>query len=715
MPSGPAGVEPSAASSERAGFIDGAAPMTKNPGFPLGFLVVAAAFAAGTAFAAQGGPVAPPAAGAKPSPAGKAAPPSIEDFFRKPAYRRPELSPNGRFLAVIAPVGGRLGLAVIDLDAKSVVRMKAPDGSDVLGVEWIDDERLVYSTGDMNWVVGEPPTAFGLGAVNRDGSDVRSITAYQTSIVTSGNVDSESFSRPLTVRLVRPIVGTKDILVAARERDIRSEDLYRLDTETGRKHLLSFDSPGFVSRWVVDFDNVGRAVVTADVDADTSAWYVRRSASDAWVKVDEAKLGELQSAPMQFDGSGKILYVWARRNGEDLASIYEYTIDTGAWKKVVSIPQRDVAAYFINDWRAHQVLGLSYAADRPGVAWFDSEYERVQKGVDTALPGMVNIVRRRGDRWIVRSFSDRDPGEVYLLDGKTLQMVKLFSYEPQIDPNAMAHSKWVRYAARDGLTIPALLTIPDSAHGKPVPLVVDIHGGPNIQAAEWGEFDREVQFFASRGYAVLRPQYRGTEGFGWKLESSGFRHWGDTMQNDLADGVKWAVAQGIADPSRVCFYGASYGGYAAAWGSIANADLIKCAVVYVGVTSIDYLFDNAQTDLSSLAEKDRLMIDRIGNPKTERARFKSVNPVDHADRVGVPLLLAYGASDRRVPLVHGTSFRDALDKYHKPYEWVVYADEGHGFRNDKDVFDYYGRVERFLAKYLGGIATSGKPEGAEAH
>jgi dipeptidyl aminopeptidase/acylaminoacyl peptidase len=146
------------------------------------------------------------------------------------------------------------------------------------------------------------------------------------------------------------------------------------------------------------------------------------------------------------------------------------------------------------------------------------------------------------------------------------------------------------------------------------------------------------------------------------------------MQDNLEDGVKWAVAQGIADPDRVCFVGASYGGYAAMWGAIKNAKIIKCAIAFVGVSSIDYLFDNA-------------------------------------DKVGVPILLAYGAEDVRVPLVHGTDFRRALDKYHKPYEWVVYADEGHGFNRDENVFDFYNRVERFLAKYLGSPVTATKAAG----
>ena len=638
----------------------------------------------------------------------QAAPPSVEAFFRKPAYGGATLSPNGRYLAVVAPVGERRGLIVIDLEAKAATRMQSPGDGDVLGAVWQNDERLVVRIGELERASGEPPREAGLVAINRDGTDSRVIAGIQPRTMAGSSIVEKRFERPWFVRLLRVVEGTNDVLLTARERNAETLDVYRYDTVSGEKTLLTFDSPGAVQHWVVDFDGVPRAALTADIDHDVSAWYVRKSASDPWIEVEAAKLGALNSVPLEFDPDGKLLYVSARRNGDDRASIYEYAIDAHAWRKpIVQHPLRDVDggnASFRSDYRARELLGLAYTDDKPSVAWFDAGYARVQKSVDATLPDTVNLLQRRGDRFLVVAFSDRDPGEAYLLDTKSMRLEKLFSYEPWIDVSAMAARRWVRYSARDGLTIPALLTVPPNAGAKPFPLVVVIHGGPNVEATRWG-YDAETQFLVSRGYAVLQPQFRGTLGFGWKLRSAGFRKWGDEMQDDLEDGVKWAIAQGIADPGRVCFYGASYGGYAAAWGAIKNATLIKCAVSYVGVTSIDYLFDNAQTDLSRLADRSSLMVREIGDPKTERARFRRVNPIDNADKVGVPILLAYGASDRRVPLVHGTDFRSALDRAHKPYEWVVYADEGHGFVKDENLFDFYGRVDRFLAKYLDASAA----------
>jgi dipeptidyl aminopeptidase/acylaminoacyl peptidase len=641
-----------------------------------------------------------------------AAPLSVETFFRKPAYSGATLSPNGRYLAVLAPVGERRGLIVLDLDSKAATRMQSPGDGDVLGAVWQNDERLIVRIGELQRASGEPPREAGLVAINRDGSDSRVVAGIQPRSTAGSNISEKRFERPWFVSLLRVIEGTNDVLLTARERNVHTLDVYRYDTVSGEKTLLTFDSPGAVQYWVVDFDGVPRAALTADIDADVSAWYVRKSAGDSWIKVEEAKLGALSSVPLEFDPDGKLLYVSARRNGDDRAAIYEYAVDEHAWRKpIVQHPLRDVDggnASFRANYKAHKLLGLAYTDDKPSMAWFDAGYARVQKSVDATLPDTVNRLQRRGDRFLVVAFSDRDPGEAYLLDAKSMRLEKLFSYEPWIDAKTMAAERWVSYPARDGLTIPALLTVSSNAGAKPSPLVVVIHGGPNVEATRWG-YNAETQFLVSRGYAVLQPQFRGTLGFGLKLRSSGFRKWGDEMQDDLEDGVKWAIAQGIADPDRVCFYGASYGGYAASWGAIKNAKLIKCAVSYVGVTSIDYLFDNAQTDLSRLADRSSLMVREIGDPKTERARFHRVNPLDNADKVGVPILLAYGASDRRVPLVHGTDFRSALDRAHKPYEWVVYADEGHGFVKDENLFDFYGRVDRFLAKYLGAPATaSGK-------
>ncbi|MGH8849488.1 MAG: prolyl oligopeptidase family serine peptidase, partial [Casimicrobiaceae bacterium] len=462
---------------------------------------------------------------------------SVETFFKKPLYGNPVLSPSGRFLAVTTPLNGRLNVGVLDLDDRKVTPITSFTAADVIDITWLTDDRMVIRAGDLQRGTGEPPRYLGEVAVDRDTSRLMTISKHF--IQTPGT--EIGFLRPIYVHFVREIPDTNDILVASNNRSRDSLDLYRFDTITGQKKLLSFDSPGNVGRWVVDFDGVPRAAVSNDLDHDKSAIYVRDSAAAAWQKIDEAGLGRLHSIPLAFSPDGKLLYMESRRDGDRVA-LFEYDISAHHWNgPIAKHPERDIAAAFFRDIRQRKLFGFHYTDDRPGNVWFDEEWARMQKSIDAALPDTVNLLQRRADRWIVTAYSDRDPGDVYLLDGKSMKLQKLFSYEPWIKPSDMAPTRWVRYAARDGLTIPALLTIPLGGEGKRVPLVVDIHGGPNVPATHWG-YDPDVQFLASRGYAVLQPQFRGTEGFGWKFESAGFRKWGDEMQDDLEDGVKWAIA-----------------------------------------------------------------------------------------------------------------------------------------------------------------------------
>jgi dipeptidyl aminopeptidase/acylaminoacyl peptidase len=610
----------------------------------------------------------------------------VETLFRKPQYFDARLSPSGRYLAVIFNVSGRMDVAIIDLDTMKSSVLRAGDG-DAVAVVWQSDDRLIVSAGDLNRAGSDPPIVSGRWAVDRNGD----------------------YPKLVSGQIVRVFKGSNDVILASRShaRSERSVDLYRFNTFDGHHELLSFDSPGFVSDWVTDFDGKPRAAVTADVRADTSAWYVRKSADAPWQQVDHGVVNNLASEPMLFSPDGKTLYVNARR-GNDRDAIYEYAVDTGKWSgPVISHPNRDIVGSFLVDYGKKKILGFAYANDRPSVAWFDKEHADVQASVDKALPDTINYLQHEGKRWIVTAVSDRNPGDVYLLDGDTMKMSKLLSYQPWIDPAQMASSRWVRYKARDGLTIPALVTEPNGRNGKAVPLVVDIHGGPYLEAAN-NFFDVEVQFFASRGYAVIRPQFRGTEGFGRALFEAGFRQWGDAMQDDLEDAVKWAVAEGIADPKRVCYYGASYGGYAAIWETIRNPEAIACAVALAGPTSIEYLFDNAQTDMSYLADHSSEVAREIGDPAKERERFRRVSPLEHADKMDAPLFLAYGTADVRVPFVHGQDFKRALDKYGKSYEWEAYDSEMHGLSLDANVFDFYNHVDRFMAKYLKGDAAAKK-------
>jgi dipeptidyl aminopeptidase/acylaminoacyl peptidase len=223
-----------------------------------------------------------------------------------------------------------------------------------------------------------------------------------------------------------------------------------------------------------------------------------------------------------------------------------------------------------------------------------------------------------------------------------------------------------------------------------------------VRGNHWG-WDSDTQFLASRGYAVLEPDFRGSRGYGMAHFRAGWKQWGLAMQDDIADATRWAIAQGIADPKRICIAGASYGGYAALMGLVNDPDLYKCGINWVGVTDINLLFNGHWSFESDMTDdwKNHGMPLMIGDPVKDAAQFKATSPIEQAAKITQPLLLAYGAVDRRVPLYHGNKFRDAVQAHNKQVEWVVYQDEGHGWTRPENRFDFWTRVEKFLGRHIG--------------
>lgn len=257
----------------------------------------------------------------------------------------------------------------------------------------------------------------------------------------------------------------------------------------------------------------------------------------------------------------------------------------------------------------------------------------------------------------------------------------------------------MRYKARDGLEIPAYLTLPKGLPKKNLPMVVLVHGGPYLRGGFW-QWSAASEFLASRGYAVLEPEFRGSTGFGSKHFKAGWKQWGLAMQNDIADGAKWAITEGIVDPKRICIAGASYGGYATLMGLINDPDLFRCGIDWVGVTDIDLLYSVTWSDSSEQSRRYGMPV-LIGDREKDAAQLKATSPLQNAARITQPLLLAYGGSDYRVPIVHGTKFRDAVKKTNKNVEWVEYPEEGHGWGLVKNRVDFWTRVEKFLDRNIG--------------
>jgi dipeptidyl aminopeptidase/acylaminoacyl peptidase len=392
--------------------------------------------------------------------------------------------------------------------------------------------------------------------------------------------------------------------------------------------------------------------------------------------------------------------------GKDTSALHRFDVGAG---KIDPEPLVSTAGYdFAGDLvTTHdKVLGLHFVTDAEAVEWLDPATKALQQRIDKLLPGTINLLSLpvRGEApWVlVSAFADTTPVVYMLFNTKTGTLGKLGDSRPAIDSRQMAHQQAVRYKARDGLEIPALLTLPPGGKRAQLPLVVLVHGGPFARGASWG-WNAQSQFLASRGYAVLEPEFRGSTGFGAKHFTAGWKQWGLAMQDDLADGARWAIAQGIAAPGRICIAGASYGGYAALMGLVKDPDLYQCGIDWLGVTDINLIYTGTWIDDSDLSDdyKQFGMPLMIGDPVADAAQLKATSPLEQAARIKQPVLLAYGGADRRVPLYHGTRLRDALWRTNANVEWIEYPEEGHGWAVVENRIDFWSRVEQFLDKQIG--------------
>ena len=408
--------------------------------------------------------------------------------------------------------------------------------------------------------------------------------------------------------------------------------------------------------------------------------------------------GGIQIKHIAKDGK---LYVAAARNS-DKEALWLLDPVTGNWgaEPLVQSEKFDIRPVVV---ATHdKVLGYRTTTDRERTHWLEPDLQTLQKQIDKVLPRTVNrlSVPWQGDApWVlIEAWGDSQPGMFLLFNRQTKQFTRLGGVRPDIDAKTMATKALVQIRARDGLTIPAWLSLPPGAEGKNLPLVVMVHGGPFAPGSAW-HWEPDVQFLAARGYAVLQPEFRGTPGFGRAHYRAGWKQWGKAMQQDLADAARWAIAQGVADPKRIALAGASYGGYATLMGLVRDPDLFRCGVAWVGVTDLDMLYTVNWDDISDDFKKQGLPT-LLGERVADAADLKEHSPLTHAAKITQPLLLAYGSEDKRVPIVHGEKFRSAVQAGNRQVEWKVYKDEGHGWRLPANNVDFWNRVAGFLDKHL---------------
>ena len=625
--------------------------------------------------------------------------PSIESFFFNPNVSSPALSPSGKYLAaILRGASGRLFLGVVDTSNVAKVQVLAKDDAlDVVNPHWITDDRLYFSITDTR--NSDDVRNGEVYAINRDGSDqIKIITAIDES---QGRKRSALRGDHLVHEALHD--GSDDLLVGkysfrSTDRSARSERLYRLNSKTLElTDVLGDLQPKDVTRWVLDKDNQPRFAFSQA--KDRSIVYYRKAGGTGWEEVLNFDVLDPNAyRPAFIDGSGQVFAL--RNNSEGFAALYRYGLST---HKVTGDPLFEAAGFDVVvdpvfESKTRRLLGWKYETDAPGVVWLDSRLKSIQKSVDEKLTGMANSITCKGTVCLVTSYSDQDPGRFFLFKPEANEWVAIGAMRADIVPSQQGTRDFYRFAARDGMQIPVYVTQPAVKTSGPRPAVVLVHGGPTVRGGHW-QWNGQAQFLASRGYVVIEPDFRGSTGYGDKHMRAGWKQWGLTMQDDLADAANWAVAQGWVDKKRIAIAGASYGGYATLMGLIKNPEIFRCGINWVGVSDINLLYSVTWSDASDQGLQFE-MTTLVGDPVKDAAQLQATSPLVQAARLKSPLLMAYGIKDRRVPLIHGTKFRDAVMQHNPNVEWVTYAEEGHGWRMEKNNLDFWTRVENFLEKNL---------------
>ena len=600
-----------------------------------------------------------------------------ENLLGNPERANPTISPDGKHLGWLAPDSHDvLQVWVQTIGKKDSRAVTAEKTRGISSYGWaFDSKTIIYAqdaAGDEN---------FHLFAVSLDTNNIRDLTPWS-------GVRAESVaSNPKF---------PEQILVALNLRDRKTMDVYRIDLVTGAA-VLDTKNPGDVARWLADDNMIVRAAVITTPDGGTEL-RVRDTAAAPWRSLIKASL-EDELTPLDFTLDGRSLYL-GTSVGRDTIALVRRQLASGQETVIAHSDDADLSDAMIHPTR-HVVEAAAFDPGRTHWTVVDPSVQADFDGIAKITDGDFSIVDRdlADKTWLVSFESDRAPVRFYSWDRAKKKATFLFSNRPKLEGAPLAQIKPIEFTSRDGLKIRGYLTLPIGAPAKNLPMVLSVHGGPWARD-RWG-FNPYVQLMANRGYAVLQVNFRGSTGFGKKFLHAGDRQWGLAMQDDLTNGVAWAVSQKIADPKRVAIEGGSYGGYAALAGAAFTPDLYRCAVDECGPSNLFTLLKS----LPPYWEVMRAMFfTRVGDPDkpADKPLLTRASPLFVVDKIKIPLLIGQGANDPRVKQAEAEQIVDGIAKHGGSAIYVLYPDEGHGFARPANRLDFIARTEKFLADNLGG-------------
>ncbi|WP_291321380.1 S9 family peptidase [Desulfonatronospira sp.] len=611
-----------------------------------------------------------------------------ELFFDDPEMDMARISPDGEHIAFRQEYEGTMNIWIRGIEeAFEDARPLTDDARPIRGFFWSRDSSRILYVQDM-----DGDENFNLYAVDprekpKDDADVpqaRALTDYkgvQTRIV------------------ARPKEELEYVIAAINSRDPALHDLYRIHVPSGEKEMI-FKNTHNITSWTLDDSGQLRFASRETPDGGTEILKLEQGELKQVYRVDFGESARIVHLPRDNDR----VYLVTNKGDADLTRLVLFDPASGEKELVEKDPEGEVdfgGAIFsrVTD----ELMATYYAGDKERVYFHDNEFQKDYERIRAVLPeGEINFRSRTQDEdmWIISVSRDIDPGSVYLYDRDSGEVELLYRSRPDLPIQYLASMEPIRYEARDGMEIPAYLTLPRGVEPKNLALVVLPHGGPWIRDT-WG-YDARVQFLANRGYAVLQPNFRGSSGYGKKFLNAGNQEWGTGyMQHDITDGVKHLIDKGLADPERIGIYGASYGGFAALAGLAFTPELYSAGVSKVGPSNIISLIESVPEYWKPVLKSFKL---RVGDPDDpeDRNRLKEQSPLFSADEIKAPLLVAQGANDPRVPKQESDQIVAALRDREQVVQYLVAPDEGHGFARRENRLAFFVELERFLASFLGG-------------
>lgn len=624
----------------------------------------------------------------------------VEQFFKKDAFGSMRLSPTGEYIAVTVPLQDRTNLIILRRsDMKQTGFVGLPSKTYVASFYWVNPTRILFTIGENKYGGLVAPSASGeIYGVNVDGSGQGNpLVGFRADSLTPGGTQIRKKSNYVFASMLDTLKDEDDfVLIQVYVPGNPHTEVHRMNVKNGSRTTVA-KAPLRRASFLTDNKGIVRFVVGAD-NENRSKTYFRNDAKSEWVLLNEESVTQKAVMPIGMSSDNQTAYL---NSEEESGPNGLYAFDTKTQKKTLIVKDDNVDPNgYLSSPGDDSLFAVNFMDGYPRTHYIDSEnpFAKINKSVQASLKNAFVVpisYTDDGNLALYLAYADNIPRSFYIYDRKTSSLSYVAENASWFKPEQLAQTEAYQITARDGLQMDAYLTLPKGSNGKNLPLIVNPHGGPFGPYDSWG-YNPELQLLANRGYAVLQVNFRGSGNYGRAFVRKGHKQWGGTMQDDLTDATRWAIKTGIANPRRICIYGASYGGYASLMGVAKEPDLYACAIGNVGVYDMNMMYGRGDIQDRNDGSGINFLEETLG-----RDNLSAISPTSLASKIKVPVLMFAGREDERAPPEHTEAMQRALGAAGKSVQVKIYKGEGHGNSLIENQIDQANLVLSFLDKHIG--------------